>query len=312
MRRFVVLTLFIIVGELACIRVNAQAPEPAPPAALPPPVAATAPTSAVPAAPKPQDPHVQDLHKTLLDPNSSAEDRLKASQELLLADPNDQLASKGFDAATAEIRQKDADQQKQQKEKADQQQAQAESDAKLAKKDSMMKEAEGALIAGDLLGAGTKVKEALTLVPGDKSALDMQNKINGQLAAKKTQLYAVIAFLVALAGAAGFAAFLALRPKKVLLKITEGWDAGLEFPIDQKFVRVGASPEHSEIVVQDEDSRISRVHIEVHRSGRRLFIKDVSTNGTRINGRAMVKGRTTRVRKGDVISLADAASLEFH
>ena len=259
-----------------------------------------------------QEAHKKELEKMLLDRSDPPEKRVEAAKELLLMDPANAIAHEERNVAEAEIKQKQADQQKQDQEKADQQKAKAGADAKETKKNSILKEAQAAFISGNLAVALDRSTAALNLVPGDKSAMDLQNRAQGAIAQQKTRLYALIGFAVALGSAVLVGAFLLLRPGKVMLKVTEGLDTGLEFPIDRKFVRVGASPEHSEIVVGDEEGALSRVHIEVHKSGRRLFIKDVSTNGTRVNGRPIVKGRNVRVKKGDVISLADVTSLEFH
>jgi len=109
-----------------------------------------------------------------------------------------------------------------------------------------------------------------------------------------------------------------LRPGKYVLEGTFGPCKGEVFALDRPRVRIGAMPraeeeeeENVDIFVSDRDHKISRIHCLLTQSGRHWYLRDESSNGTKVNDLAVQKGVHQKLEGGDEISLADEAVLLF-
>lgn len=96
------------------------------------------------------------------------------------------------------------------------------------------------------------------------------------------------------------------------LEVIEGPRHGQVFPLHKEEMVIGsqgppAGP--SDIEICDDHRKISRRHCSIMHNGKRFYLIDESTNGTKINDREIEKGVLTEFRQGDRISLADVAIL---
>jgi len=265
-------------------------------------VSAQAPSAAT------QNPELDAKKKELLargsDETLSLDERKAALDQLLALDKSDLDAIKERNAVNQKI-----DERSQQK-------AAAEKDkkAKSANEEKLnlaCSEGIAALRAGDLPRAKALLDSAQKLNPDDPRVRDLRNSIH-MIESRENGKIVGICILGGLL-LAGILALIvrALRPKRMALRVIDGSDIGYVFPIEHPKVRVGTSPDHSEIVISDESRRISRVHFELYRSGNRFYIRDLSSNGTKVNDKPLTRGETASIKVGDVISLADAATLEL-
>lgn len=175
---------------------------------------------------------------------------------------------------------------------------------------------------GDCERAGTLVEAALKLAPGHDGALLIKEDVDACTERCRKRSVAVWAVsLLVLASLGGGLYFLALSknwlPSKGgatqrgwVLEMVEGDEKGRVFNLDKESVVVGSKgpPEgEADVVVTDAGRRVSRRHCTLLREGGRLYVRDESTNGTKVNGRDAGRGVLTECRAGDSITLGDAA-----
>ena len=174
---------------------------------------------------------------------------------------------------------------------------------------------------GDCERAGALVEAALKLAPGHEGARLIKEDVDACTERCRKRSVAVWAVsLLVLASLGGGLYFLALSknwlpskagaPRGWVLEVVEGGDKGRVFNLDKESVVVGSKgpPEgEADVVVTDAGRRVSRKHCTLLREGGRLYVRDESTNGTKVNGRDAGRGVLTECRAGDSITLGDAA-----
>lgn len=154
---------------------------------------------------------------------------------------------------------------------------------------------------------------ALTLAPGDPTAVALKQRVTSEL---RGILYRRIA-VGTLVSVASIAALVPLvkrlrkgeRTRE--LEMIEGPQPGEVFALEKDTTSVGALASEADIVIADPFRKISRRHCEITRSGKHYFLADCSTNGTKINGKPVPRGEPVLLRKGDRIGLAADVVLRF-
>ncbi len=178
---------------------------------------------------------------------------------------------------------------------------------------------------GDCARAREYVEAALKLSPGHEGAQLLKEDVDACSERCRTRNVAVWAVsLVVLASLGGGLYFLALSknwlPSKAsartqrgwVLEVVEGVERGRVFSVEKDAVVVGSKGPpggEADVVVNDAERRVSRRHCTLLREGGRLYVRDESTNGTKVNGREAARGALTQCRAGDSITLGDAAVL---
>ncbi|MET0649842.1 MAG: FHA domain-containing protein [Pyrinomonadaceae bacterium] len=175
---------------------------------------------------------------------------------------------------------------------------------------------------GDCARAGELVEAALKLAPGHEGALLIKEDVDACAERCRKRSVAVWAVsLLVLASLGGGVYFLALSknwlpskgvaaPRGWAVEVVEGGERGRVFKLDKESVVVGSKgpPEgEADVVVTDAGRRVSRRHCTLLREGGRLYVRDESTNGTKVNGRDAGRGVLTECRAGDRLTLGDAA-----
>jgi|WetSurMetagenome_2_1015567.scaffolds.fasta_scaffold77042_2 hypothetical protein len=286
---------------------NAPAQTSAPQTTTPQPAASQAPPQqpATSQAAAPQ-PSALDAKKNALllkgiDPTISLEGRKAALDQLIKLDPNNREAIEKRGQVYKEL---EAEKSKQAEEE-NKSRRKLEDEKKIK---DIQTSIEKAIKKGDI---GAAKKALNNLDPTGPQAKEYMKQI-ADLQWKNLQKWLGLGVI----GASLLAGLVALiirgmRPKRMAFRVMDGVDADYIFPIENPRVRVGSNPDHSDIVITDDSHRISRVHFELYRSGNRYFVRDLSSNGTKVNDQKLNRGETVPVKPGDVISLADAARLEF-
>lgn len=179
---------------------------------------------------------------------------------------------------------------------------------------------------GDCARAAALVEAALKLAPGHDGARLIKEDVDACTERCRKRSVAVWAVsLLVLASLGGGLYFLALSknwlPSKAaaadaargwVLEVVEGVERGRVFSLDKESLVVGSKgpPDgEADVVVTDAARRVSRRHCTLLREGGRLYVRDESTNGTKVNGRDAGRGVLTECRAGDSITLGDAAVL---
>ncbi|MDY6882115.1 MAG: FHA domain-containing protein [Desulfatiglans sp.] len=89
-------------------------------------------------------------------------------------------------------------------------------------------------------------------------------------------------------------------PKVIIL---EGPTRGQVFDLSGSSAFVGRSSRND---IKIEDNAMSRKHIKIFRIGKKYFLEDLkSTNGTRLNGKAIAPGEGFEISEEDVISIGN-------
>jgi hypothetical protein len=115
---------------------------------------------------------------------------------------------------------------------------------------------------------------------------------------------------VALGG--GVAALRLLRsPRKYAFEMVQGSQPGERYPIEGDRLVVGSSANDADVVIPDLARRISRRHCELSRRRGSYYLVDVSTNGTTVNGKPLSSGKEVRLKRGDLVGLAEEVVLRF-
>jgi hypothetical protein len=178
---------------------------------------------------------------------------------------------------------------------------------------------------GDCDRAGELVELALKLAPGHDGARLIKEDVGvcAERCRKRSVAVWTVSLLV-LASLGGGLYFLALSknwlPSKGaaappggggwVVEVLEGGGKGRVFESKKGSLVVGSKgpPEgEADVVVTDDGRRVSRRHCTLLREGGRLYVRDESTNGTKVNGRETGRGVLTECRAGDSITLGDAA-----
>jgi hypothetical protein len=153
---------------------------------------------------------------------------------------------------------------------------------------------------------------ALRLAPTDPETLTL--KAQASRGVQQVWLRRVsLGSLIAIASVGGLvAAFRARKGGGVRqLEMIEGPQPGDAFRLEKEMTSLGALAAESDWVIADPARRISRRHCEISRAGRHYFLTDCSSNGTFINGKPAPKGEPIRLRKGDLIALAEDVVVRF-
>ncbi|HEX7315422.1 MAG TPA: FHA domain-containing protein [Pyrinomonadaceae bacterium] len=179
---------------------------------------------------------------------------------------------------------------------------------------------------GDCERAAALVERALELAPGHEGARLIKEDVDActeRCGKRSVALWAVSLLLLASLG--GGLYFLAISknwlpskttaasaPSGWVLEVIEGVERGRVFSLDKETIVVGSKgpPDgEADVVVTDARRRVSRRHCTLLRESGRLYVRDESTNGTKVNGRDAGRGVLTQCRAGDSLTLGDAAVL---
>lgn len=167
---------------------------------------------------------------------------------------------------------------------------------------------------GECEKSGQLIDEALVVSSDDPVAKRIKGEVSACLAGCRTKRTAIIIIVVLFAAGTIVGLYFVLGPKKWVLEGVYGPCKGKVFPLNKQKMKIGAadSPEDEiDVVISDTNHKISRLHCSLRQDGRRWYLKDKSSNGTKINDVKMGKDRYVKLRNGDEISLADEALLRF-
>ena len=306
----------------------AKGPLPAPaPVPIPvPPVVPTPGTSTAAAAPAPiilpgQSPEdkaraeqVRSLTTEALN-STSAEESLRINKQILVLDPANMPAQQRFDKAQAKVDATEALQ-------AHSIELHMASDAKreenAARRDELMLQAQNALLHSRTNEAGDRLNDAQRLGANGPEFEHLQSIIHTRMR-NRILFWSCLGGVTTLSGI--FSIIYLLRGRRQILVAylvaIDGPDKGRRYLLNQEITHLGGvavdSGKKNEIIVRDLDRLVSRFHCEVHKRKNTCFAIDLdSSNGTLLNQRRLVAGAPTRMRDGDRLDLAGAATLQLH
>ncbi len=313
----------------AAYGVATDAPPPAPtPSVVAP--ATAAPAAAASAA---EAPLLQQLQTSAQKDAQAQADRQRAaslmSQALTTSDPQQQMslysqvvqidpantaAVQGYKDAQTKVLAQQANNQKQQTDEIDQQRAAAGREQQTT---TSLSRAETSFLGGHLSDASRELSIAERLAPDNPLVRDLRSRISSATAVR-SRLY----MLGGGAGLLGLATLIALwwrrrrQTRHPVLEITQGLDAGSQYPIDKDRISIGAVAQdggrRNDIVVHDVEHAISRFHCEIRRRNGQLYLTDLhSSNGTSLDGQLLEADHPVLLRRGARIDLGGSVELKF-
>ena len=311
--------------------IAAAAPPPPPAVAAPPPPPVAPPPVPTPGAPS-TNPPSPPPPVIFQNPNQAKDDAKQAQvskltqqalhtddpaqqasiyENILTLDPNNLVASQGYQAAEQKIEQAKTQQQKAAEEQVRQSQ---EASQKSATFDTSMQTGETAFLAGDLSTAQSQLAIAQKIDPNNPQLQNLQARVNAAVQARQRVTWLEIgAGALVLLGLVALL-IMSLGKKEPYLEVVDGLDKGKRFNLDREVVHIGAIPQDgeakNEIVIPDTDRMISRFHCEIHRSHNKLFLVDLnSANGTVLDRRTIPPERPVRLKKGSQVVLGGVCTL---
>ncbi len=307
-RRILVAQLPKTLGKGPAQATAIPAPTPAPVA----PVAGGAQPAIQFPPPDPNKPKVQQLMAQALATNDPQQ-QVQIYTQILLLDPNNQVAFNGRQQAQQKI--DDARAKEQQQEQQTEQASQSEAD-KQAKGEQARQNAETAFLAGDLKTAQTQIALADTLLAGSPGVQQLRSRIDAAVQARERLRY--------IGGGVGLVAIIGLivlylrsrGQRQAYLEVIEGLDKGKRYNLDQEVVHIGAVAQDggnkNEIVVRDVERMVSRFHCEIHQHKGKFFLIDCgSANGTSVDKKPARKGKPIQLKGGARVELGGTCILKL-
>jgi hypothetical protein len=174
---------------------------------------------------------------------------------------------------------------------------------------------------GDCERADALADAALKLSPDHEGARLIKEDVASCVERCKNRRFALWGVSLLLAASLGGGLyFLALsrnwlparagEPRGWVLEVVDEDGRGRVFEVEKESLVIGSKgpPEgEADVVVNDPRRRVSRRHCTLLREGGKLYVRDESTNGTKVNGHEAAKGVLTQCSPGDSITLGDAA-----
>lgn len=262
--------------------------------------------------PDPNKPKVQQLMAQALATNDPGQ-QVQLYTQILLLDPNNQVAFNGRQQAQQKIDEARAKQQQEEQQVEQANQSEAE---KQAKGESAKQQAETAFLNGDLKTAQTQIAVADSLLSQSPEVQQLRSRIDAAVQARERMRY-----LGAGAGAVALLGIVVLLirsrgKKEAFIEVVDGLDKGKRYTLDQDVVHIGAVAEDggnkNEIVVRDAERMISRFHCEIHKHKGKYFLIDCgSANGTSVDEEPARKGKPVPLRSGARVELGGTCTLRL-
>lgn len=161
------------------------------------------------------------------------------------------------------------------------------------------------------------INDALALSPSHTQATNLKAELLARRQAGRTKWIAILVFVAFLVAGIVFLLYRWKRQPVVeggewLLEVIDGPadEVGRVHQLADQETRIGSREGKSDIVISDERGFISGAHCLIAQAERGIYVKDLSRNGTRVNGKWLDAENVKWLRDGDQIALADAAVLQ--
>ena len=241
------------------------------------------------------------------------EEQVRLYTQILLLDPENQVAFNGRQQAKQKIDEANAKKQQEEQQKVEVTSTQNEKDTQGA--DAKQK-AEAAFIAGDLATAKTQIATAEKLLQNDPEVEALRSRIDvASKARERVKYFWTAAGILAIVGLVT-TLFVMGRNKDAYLEVIQGMDKGKRYNLDQEVIHIGAIAQDggnkNEIVVRDMERMISRFHCEIHKRNGKFFLIDLgSANGTTVDRQTAKAGKPIRLKTGARVELGGTCAMRL-
>lgn len=246
--------------------------------------------------------------------STDPQEQMQLYDQVIKIDPSNSVAIQGYKEAQQKLEQQQSQQNQQQQAVQAKEEKQGEADQQLK---SSLASAEASFLGGHMREADSSLRIAEGIAPSNPMVTDLRSRINAATSLRR-RLYFT-------GGGIGLAAlfgggFLFFRRRKSsrhpVLEVLHGLDQGRKYPLDRDVVRIGAvvqdGGQKNDIVVRDIEHLVSRFHCELIQKEGRILLKDMnSSNGTRVNGEAVLPGRPVPLKRGARIDLGGTVVLRL-
>ncbi|HZS52722.1 MAG TPA: FHA domain-containing protein, partial [Bryobacterales bacterium] len=241
------------------------------------------------------------------------EAKVKIYTQILLLDPNNQVAYNARKDAEEALEKQNAA--KNQQATQSSQKLEDTLERETVRRQSLQK-VEQALLTGDIKTASAQMALAKQAAPNDPEVQRL-DKVVGNLIEQKrrtTYLFSGAGLLVLLG--LGAIVFLNRGEKDPYIEILNGLDKGRRYNLDKEVIRIGAvaqdGGEKNDIVVTDLERAVSRFHCDIVRQSGKFYLLDrKSANGTYIDGQRIPPGKPVRLKTGARVELGKSCALRL-
>jgi hypothetical protein len=245
--------------------------------------------------------------------SDSPREQVVLYDQILLADPDNQVAFSARKEAQGKI---DAENAKSAEETQKKAQVEAETAQKQQSFAANLDKAQAAFLGGNLVAADQALSAAERADPNDPRVRDLRTRLDA--ARGRTSSVFGVAALGAGAVLLGVLAwvFSRRRKKDPYLEIVEGLDKGKKFSIGQEVTHLGAISEDggskNEVVLRDAERMVSRFHCEIHFKDGKLYAVDIgSSNGTFVNKKRIPAGKPCLLKRGTRVSFGGTCTVKI-
>ena len=239
------------------------------------------------------------------------EDAARINKQILVLDPGDMPAQQRLDKAQARL---DARVDLQEHALQLQMATTSKLEQNVARRDSLMQQAEDALVHSKTGEARDRLNDAKRLGASGPEVDHLQAIIHDRIR-NHILVWSLLGFGALFALVVGLIYLRRLRRQAPVgyLVALDGVEKGRRYLLNQEVTHVGGvamdAGKKNEVIVRDPDRLVSRFHLEVHKRKNIYYVIDLdSSNGTYLNGRRLPAGAVTRLRNGDKLALAKAVS----
>jgi len=242
------------------------------------------------------------------------QEQMQLYDQVIKIDPNNSAAIQGYKEAQQKLEQEQQQQAQQQQASQTQQAKEGEAEKQLQ---SSLASAEASFLGGHIRDANSSLLIAERIAPSNPMVSDLRSRINAAMSLRRRLYFTGGAVGLAALFGGGFFLFRRRRSSKhPVLEVLQGLDQGRKYPLDRDVVRIGAvvqdGGQKNDIVVRDVEHLVSRFHCELIRRDGRLLLKDMnSSNGTKVNGEAVLPGRSIPLKRGARIDLGGTVVLRL-
>ncbi|MBI5083460.1 MAG: DUF1080 domain-containing protein [Acidobacteria bacterium] len=232
--------------------------------------------------------------------------------QILMLDPNNQVAFNGRKDAQAKLDQKAQQAAQQAEESSKQAASEQEKQMTLA---GSIQAAEAAFLAGNLGAAEQALNAAERVAPDNMQVKALRSRLD-LARQRKDSVFGLMGAGagVALLGGLGWL-LMAGRRKDPYLEITDGIDKGKRYNIDKEMVMLGAIAEDggakNDVVLRDAERMISRFHAQIHFKEGKLYVVDTNSyNGTFVDKKRLEPGKPLQLKGGARVSFAGTCTIK--
>ena len=267
----------------------------------------------------PVDEEQQKAIAKLFDRALSTEDteaQIRVYRQILQIDPTNQNAFNGIERAKQKLEQERKDREKLAKDREKAEQDRGREKEQGERQAESVKQADGAIAAGNLESARVAVDTLRKLNPNDTNLGRLESDLQTLMSYRQWTLWGTGGVIAMFCSGLAVLIFILRGRTTPFLEVAEGKDAGTQYPLTKEITLIGSVEKFedlaNDIVFSDPEGRIAKAHCEIHKKDKKLYLIDLfSANGTMINDQPAEPEKAALLQAGSRINLGGALVLRL-